>query len=297
VRDGRPTLRAVADAIITLALAPSCAACDAALEHPLAGPVCDACWDSVDRWRPPLCRFCGDALPSWRIISLAEHRCAACRRRSGAAIDAARSIGAYTGVLERIVRAHKYDGRRSVTRRLGPLLRRAGESLVEGASCAVPVPLHPWRRIQRGFNQASDLAATLPLPVVHALQRVRATDAQTGLGATARRRNVDGAFRLSCLLRTAVRRYCLTDRAVVLVDDVRTTGATLDACARVLKAAGVREVRALTVARALAPVRPARREDPRHAVPVPLRQPCSATLRDPPPSAVKEGGDGAEHLG
>ena len=114
----------------------------------------------------------------------------------------------------------------------------------------VPVPLHPWRRLYRGFNQAADLAAALPLPVVHALWRRRMTAPQTGLSAGGRRRNVRGAFRLSPLLRRRVMQTMIANRIVVLVDDVRTTGATLDACAHVLKDAGAKEVRALTVARA-----------------------------------------------
>jgi ComF family protein len=112
----------------------------------------------------------------------------------------------------------------------------------------VPVPLHPWRRLRRGFNQADELARRLEVPTLRALRRTRATAPQTGLSAGARRRNVRQAFAISPLLSHAWRGTLLEGRIVVLVDDVRTTGATLDACAATLKAAGAREVRALTVA-------------------------------------------------
>jgi ComF family protein len=103
--------------------------------------------------------------------------------------------------------------------------------------------LHISRRRRRGFNQAGDLARRVGLPVVHALKRNRETPTQTGLPAAQRHRNVRGAFDLSRDGRT------IRGSIVVLVDDVSTTGATLDACARVLKEAGAREVRALTAAR------------------------------------------------
>ena len=103
-------------------------------------------------------------------------------------------------------------------------------------------------QLRQTFNQAADLSACLELPVVHALWRMRATAPQTGLTAARRRRNVRGAFAMSPLLSARVRKAMLEDRIVVLVDDVRTTGATLDQCAQILKEAGVREVRALTLA-------------------------------------------------
>ena len=179
-------------------------------------------------------------------------RCAGCRRR-GSAVDAGCSAGDYEGALRAIVHAFKYEGRRSLAGPLGALMCVAGGDVLRGAHVAVPVPLYPLRRLWRGFNQSSDLARALPLPLVHALWRVRATTAQTGLTAAGRRRNVRDAFRLSPLLSRRARQARLHDRIVVLVDDVRTTGATLDACARVLKDAGAREVRALTAARAAAP--------------------------------------------
>jgi len=165
-------------------------------------------------------------------------------------VQTARAAGEYEGPLRDILHAFKYDGRRSLAGRLGALLRAAGASLLGDADCVVPVPLHPWRRLRRGFNQADALAQQLGPRVIHPLWRARATRAQAGLTAAARRRNVRGAFRLSPFLPRRLRRRRLADGIVVLVDDVRTTGATLNACAAVLLEAGAREVRALTVARA-----------------------------------------------
>jgi ComF family protein len=189
-------------------------------------------------------------LPSWRVLDPPRAMCPACRRRPPTSIEVTRAAGDYDGALRQIIHAFKYDARRSLGHRLGHLLRDAGGDLFEEASCVVPVPLHPWRRLHRGFNQAADLAAALPIPAVHALWRRRMTAPQTGLAAGARRRNVRGAFRLSPFVRREVMQTMIAERIVVLVDDVRTTGATLDACAHVLRAAGAKEVRALTVARA-----------------------------------------------
>ena len=129
-------------------------------------------------------------------------------------------------------------------------MREAGAALLKDADCVVPVPLHPWRRLKRGFNQAVDLARELDRPVVHALWRARSTPSQMTLPARARRTNVRGAFILSPWFVRGAALYGppIENRIVVLIDDVRTTGATLNACAKVLKGAGVREVRALTIA-------------------------------------------------
>ena len=258
-RAAHDQLRLVVDALLAITLAPTCAACTRVLEQPTSGPVCAPCWATVARLTPPLCRQCGGTLPSWRVLDHFNQRCASCRRRPDSAIVAGRTAGDYEGALREIVHAFKYEGRRALSLRLGTLMREAGHDLLDDAVCAVPVPLHPWRRFRRGFNQAGDLAAALQVPVVHALWRTRATAPQTGLSASGRRRNVSGAFALSPFLSRASRRSMLVGQAIVLVDDVRTTGATLEACARVLKDAGVREVRALTAARAAPPAHRARR--------------------------------------
>jgi ComF family protein len=168
--------------------------------------------------------------------------CPRCRR-TRRALDHARAIGSYDAALRAIIHALKYEGRRSLARPLGRLMRERGPDMMIGASCVVPVPLHPSRKRLRGFNQAEDLAREMPIPIVPALRRVRATATQTELPAAQRHRNVRDAFAVTGAA------AALSGATVVLIDDVSTTGATLDACARVLKEAGIAEVRALTAAR------------------------------------------------
>jgi ComF family protein len=163
---------------------------------------------------------------------------------TSADITLAMAGGRYEGALRDIIHAFKYEGRRSLADPLAGVMREAGARMIKECDCVVPVPLHPWRRIRRGFNQARDLAKRLDRPVVDALLRVRATSSQMTLAAEARHRNVRDAFMLAPWSRSFER------RTVLLVDDVRTTGATLNACAAVLRRAGAAEVRALTIAAA-----------------------------------------------
>ncbi|MEO5742758.1 MAG: ComF family protein [Vicinamibacterales bacterium] len=149
--------------------------------------------------------------------------------------------------MKDIIHSLKYEHRRSIAPPLGRLMRERGAELLRDANVVVPVPLHPRREYQRGFNQADDIARELGVPVVPLLKRVVFTKSQIELPKEARRENVKDAFTLShpC----GDKPLGLSIRIVVLVDDVSTTGATLEACARVLKASGVKEVRALTAAR------------------------------------------------
>ena len=245
-------LRGWSNAVWSILIAPRCLACGAALDTPIAGPVCPSCWRAVVPVTPPFCRTCGDALPAWRGRDLSSGLCARCRRQRSA-ITCARAAGPYEGVLRQLLHCLKYEGRRTLAVRLSALMRERGQDVLEGADFVVPVPLHRWRHHARGFNQAEDLAGGLGPPVVRALRRVRATAPQFGLNASGRRRNVHGAFappRRGILWRPRLDPR-LRGACVVLVDDVCTTGATLEACALVLKAGGVGEVRALTAARAL----------------------------------------------
>ncbi len=239
VRSG--VVRSGVDALIAVLLAPACASCREPLDHPTRGVVCERCWDAIPRITPPVCLRCGDPLASWRAISPAEERCPRCRT-TASTLSSVRAIGLYDGTLRDIVHALKYDGRRSIAGRLGSMLRAHGADVLAGADAVVPVPLHRRRLRARGFNQAAELAAHLGLPICYALRRVRATPSQTDLPAAERQANVREAFALA-------RRIDVSGRCLVLVDDVSTTGATLEACARVLREAGARDVRAVTAAR------------------------------------------------
>jgi ComF family protein len=157
-------------------------------------------------------------------------------------VTTSRAIGPYDGTLRAVVHALKYDGRRSLARPLARLMAKSGADLLAGADFVSPVPLHRARARSRGFNQAEEMARHLGVPVVHALRRIRRTPSQTDLPAARRHANVRGAFAMA-------RRARVGGAVVVLIDDVSTTGATLEACARVLLEAGASEVRALTAAR------------------------------------------------
>ena len=244
--------------LVRVFLAPACAACEALLARPLDGPVCEGCWQAVARTSPPWCALCGDPLNDWRET---DPLCARCRRRPPA-FALARSAGRYEGSLRAIVHAFKYDRRRALAAPLGALMRRAGADLLPGVDAVVPVPLHPYRTLSRGFNQADDLAGTLGLPVWRLLRRARHGPPQAGLPAARRHGNVRGAF----ALRRGVSRSRVRHAAVVLIDDVMTTGATVNACAGVLLDAGVRSVGVLTAARASTPRPVARPWPPRPSV-------------------------------
>ena len=185
--------------------------------------MCEACWADL-RFAPPLI----DRL-----------------RADG--VDWSCAVDRYEGRMKEIIHALKYERRRSISAPLGALMRVTGARVLHGADLVVPVPLHPRREYQRGFNQAQDLAGHLGLPVAPLLKRIVHTRSQIELPKDQRRANVQGAF----ALRQVPRHGMWVAGVVVLVDDVSTTGSTLDACARVLKDAGVKEVRALTAARVL----------------------------------------------
>jgi ComF family protein len=176
--------------------------------------------------------------------------CGRCRRGLSAFATGA-SLGPYEGSLRVLLHELKYAGHRRVATRLADALlaEPTSQAVLAGADALVPVPLHPRRQRERGFNQAELIAAALARRtglalLASALVRRKDTTTQTGLSAAARRDNVRGAF--------AVRRRAqIAGRRLVLVDDVLTTGATAEACARVLREAGAVEVRLLALARAL----------------------------------------------
>ena len=255
-----PRIRRVIDGVLSVAWAPVCATCDVLLETPTQGVVCGKCWRDLPLITAPVCNRCGDPISSQTAVP-----CGRCHQHAGvsSALACHRAVGWYEGTLRSVIHAFKYQGRRSLASPLAALMRQAGQDLLDETDVVVPVPLHARRRWERGFNQAAELAAYLGPPVVDALRRTRATPPQATLPAGRRRLNVGGAFGLNAGRRWLSIDMSTAGRTVVVVDDVMTTGATLEACAKVLQAAGAREVSALTVARVAARPRPRSPAPPR----------------------------------
>jgi ComF family protein len=214
-------------------------------------PICEACAAAFEAITAPLCVECGRPFdPQSRPAPV----CADCAR-GRTPLASARSFGLHVGTLREAVNALKFEGR---TRVAAPLAQRlaclldaeapVGLPLTGKLTAIVPVPLHPTRRRDRGFDQAELLGEALAeltgIAVRRgALLRTRATPPQVGLSPAERRENVRGAFALRHPLPPSGVR-------VLLVDDVCTTGSTLHECARTLLRGGVEAVHALTVTRA-----------------------------------------------
>lgn len=222
----------VLSGLIDLLLPPRCGGCGL-----LGALYCEPCRMRTRRLEEPLCRRCG---------AEAEHARAACGCRTWLRhLARVRSAAAYDGCLEKAIHRFKYEGRRPLA---GPLALLLAELLaVDGiaAEAITWVPLHRGRLRSRGYNQAEllgrELARLSGLPVLEGLVRSRDTPPQVGLDRIRRRENVRDAFGWQGLGLSRV--------SLLLVDDVATTGATLDACAAALRAAGAGPVIGLTVAR------------------------------------------------
>ena len=236
------TLRALFD--------PSCAACRGPVGPGRVGPVCLSCWSAIRIVSPPWCDRCGEPLQSWRHTPGSDGQCARCAVHAPQ-FDLARAFGLYEGALREIVHALKYRGHRSLGGPLGALMKKTDRQLLAGVDAVVPVPLHPWRHLLRGFNQADELAQALERPVWRPLLRRTLGVPQAGLSGHQRRTNVRTAY---CFFRLRAGAPARQPTYVVLIDDVMTTGATIDACSRVLREAGVKWIGALTLARAVTTV-------------------------------------------
>lgn len=210
-----------------------------------AGPVGATEFGQLGFITGALCNHCGAPMD----FDLGEEAvCAACIARPPA-WSRARGALVYDDGSRRMVLDLKRSGRRDGLRTLAGWMLQVGRPLVDEADVIVPVPLHYRRLVKRGYNQAGWLAQAIgkraeTTVCVDALKRHKATPSQGGLSARARRRNVAGAFKVR-----PQRKHLLDGRRVLLIDDVLTTGATLGACTRALKASGVVNVDVLVLAR------------------------------------------------
>jgi ComF family protein len=241
-------LRAAFGVALDVALPQLCAACR---EPVSAEGVCANCWSKLNFIAPPYCERLGIPFPydpGPGVLSLEAIADPPAYQRARAAVR-------YDDVSRALVHALKYGDRLDLAPTMGRWMATAGRTLVAEADAIVPVPLHWRRQWGRRFNQAALLCEIIGKtggkPVTHgALRRVKATAQQVGLSQSARALNVQGAFRVAPADKAAV-----AGRRLILVDDVLTTGATVDACARALLRAGAAQVDVLVFARVVAAVR------------------------------------------
>ena len=225
-------------------LPPQCYCCGDFLEEGQRG-ICPDCFSGV-RWiKPPFCTVCGIPFPS---PETENHPCGACLKKEKY-FTAARALGYYEGSLQEAIHRWKYEGKTHLTSLLGywmleGLDRYWGKDRFD---LLIPVPLHIQRLRQRGFNQAlllvKELSRRTGVPYAkRILRKKRATNPQVTLSRREREKEVRGAFVIA-------EKKKLEGKAILLVDDVYTTGATANECSRVLRAAGAESVDILTLAR------------------------------------------------
>ena len=230
--------------IASLLYPPACTICSAPVES--GEYLCAECESKVSRIVPPFCATCSEPFDGAITTTFSCANCAHRRLYFEAAVSAYRA----RGIVRHVILNFKYGRQIHLRHLVARWLVRAldDERLRERQFDAiVPVPLHPARQRQRGFNQAELLADWLSdhlsLPLRPALQRIHYTTTQTAFDRTERMQNLRGAFRLR-------KKADVRNLRVLLIDDVLTTGSTLSECARILKEAGAHSVYAATAARA-----------------------------------------------
>ncbi|CAA7616918.1 ComF family protein [Magnetospirillum sp. UT-4] len=243
----RRRLAGLGRVMLDAVLPPLCLACGAVVAEP--GSLCPECWEKVAFLGAPQCQSCGhpfDVDPGEGML------CGHCLA-DAPPWRRARAVFRYDDSSKALVLRFKHADRLEGAPAFARWMARAGADLLAGAELVAPVPLHPFRLLARRYNQAAVLAVALGrqagLPVEpRLLLRRRHTPAQGHLGREERRRNVRGAFAVNPKLRDAA-----AGKAVLLIDDVLTTGATVGECARVLRAAGAAAVDVLTLGRVVHP--------------------------------------------
>ena len=242
-------LRAALRLALDFALPPLCPSCREPLGEGMG--LCASCWSKLSLIEPPYCARLGIPFaydPGPGLLSMEAIA-------NPPAYDRARAAVRYDDIARALVQGLKYSDRLDLAPMMGRWMARAGHDLLADADLLVPVPLHWGRQWSRRFNQSAALAGAISAlcfaPVARSsLKRVRATPQQVGRSKPERAENVQGAFRVPDEGRAHI-----AGRRVVLIDDVLTSGATVDACARALLRAGVAHIDVLVFARVVAPTR------------------------------------------
>ncbi len=237
------TVSAFMKSLSTICFPPRCLCCDTTLAPPASLLFCPDCLDAMDFIKEPFCSCCGR---TFAAATGDNHLCGNCLTKPPH-FTTARAVAHYHEPLSSAIHAFKYNGRTFGLNSFATLYHQHPHPPNVIPDLILPVPLHRQRLRERGFNQALLLArAFFPAERERIdpelLLRRKQTPPQTGLSGKIRRRNLKDGFTVSSPAR-------LTNKTVLLIDDVYTTGSTANECARTLKRAGAREVHVLTLAR------------------------------------------------
>ena len=231
--------------LVDMLMPPACMACKAPVATPLS--LCADCWTGLPAIAGARCACCGVPLV---LAHQTEVLCLGCLAEPPD-FDRACAAYLYGGAARQLALALKAGREAYATPMAAAMLRAAGEMAVPG-QLVIPVPLHRWRLLSRGYNQSALLARAVArrsggVLALDMLERTRATPRSQGMNRRQRQRNVKGAFRV-----TPAGKAALKGADVLLVDDVMTTGATASACGRALSRAGAASVTVLAYARVAA---------------------------------------------
>ena len=236
-------MKRLAKKVLNLLLPPVCPVCaEPVYDHTT---LCVKCFGSLDFITDPCCRVCGRPFP---FEILGDATCAACLKNPPI-FHKACAVVVYNDMAKKILLPFKHGDRLDLVPLIAKMMATRGKEMIQTADYIMPVPLHRFRLLKRKYNQSALLAQALAkrfhksyLP--DGLHRIRSTPKQGKLSPDQRKKNVSNAFQASA-------RYAFKDKSVLLIDDVLTTGATANECAKVLIKAGAKQVDILTFATTL----------------------------------------------
>lgn len=235
---------------LDLIFSSKCKICDLQLDETRKSCICSSCWSKIELIKEPYCKKCGISLYSYGTSEI----CGKCTNDKNH-FSIARSIGIYDGTLREAIHLFKYKGKVSLANHFSELIRKQikkddfKNNLFEGVNYILAVPLHKKKLRKREYNQSLILANIISKYtgiklLKNCLIRVRTTLPQSQLPREQRFNNVKGVF-------DVVNKELIKNKIVILIDDVFTTGATINECSKILLKSGAKKARVLTLSRAI----------------------------------------------
>lgn len=240
-------IKSIKKAVLDIIFPKHCEWCGDSFADGLSNLLCSGCFDSILPYEDPVCDGCGVSLPIGSLEDALMQRCRDCGNFPGH-LDQVRALGPYEGPLRITHHAFKFEGMQSLKKEIVPkIIASVPDQYWHDVQALVPVPLSPERERERGYNPAriltDEISKKTLISVQPLLKKIRSTPPQMSLNRDQRIHNPKGAYEMVQGMRMPIK--------AVLVDDVLTTGSTLEECAKVLKLAGVQWVGAIVWGRTL----------------------------------------------